>query len=145
MKRGGMFYEISFFMLLVYAFISKWIEEPRVRQIALAVLGVCVLYELLYILFLGRKDFVSFGRSLAIAGFYLSLVVLIMYLVYLGFQYFLVGTVAGLFSINGFFDFYSIPMVINAPYVGAVPIVFCILYILIYTIVTRRQYLRSSF
>ncbi len=145
MKRGGMFYEISFFFVVVYAFVSKWVADPRVCLIALGALALAAIYELLYILFLGQKDFVSFGRALAIAGFYLSLDVLILALTYFCIEFYFGSTVAGLFSLNGFFEFYSIPIVINTPYLGAIPIAVSILYMLIYTIVTKRKYLRSSY
>lgn len=144
MKRG-LFYDISFFVLLVYVFVHKWIEDERVQKIALIALGVSVLYEILFILFFRRREMVSFGRSLAVAGLYISVIHIILALVYLGFQYFGGGTMAGLFSFDGICEFYDIPMASNMPYLGIIPILISLIYIAIYAFVTKRQYLKSAF
>ena len=91
MQRSGMFYEITFFIYLVYVFISKWVDYPLVRKIALITVAIAALYQLLYLLFLRRKDYISFGRCLGIGCFYTALVIFLMFLVFTVFA-FLGGT-----------------------------------------------------
>ncbi len=144
MKRGA-FYDISFFVILVYVFIHKWFEDDRVQKIAFVALAVSVLYEIFYILFFRRREMVSFGRSVAVAGLYISIIHIIMALVYLAFQYMGGTGVAGIFSFDGFCEFYQIPMASNMPYLGIIPMLISLLYIAIYAFVTKRQYLKSAF
>jgi len=140
-----MFYEITFFIYLVYVFISKWVDYPLVRKIALITVAIAALYQLLYLLFLRRKDYISFGRCLGIGCFYTALVIFLMFLVFTVFA-FLGGTnIAGLFSLEGFFEFYSLPFATDMPFGGVIVNTICLLYMFIYLIVTNRKAIKAPY
>jgi hypothetical protein len=140
-----MFYEISFFVYLIYVFISKWIKDPVVRKMALVVLGIAVLYQLLYILILRKKDYITFGRCVAIGFFYISLIIFIMYVIYSMSAFFHGANITGFFSLGGFFRFYSLPVVSHSEFAGMIVNLVCLIYMFVYIIVTRRKYIKSPY
>lgn len=145
MERGGMFYEISFMVYLIYVCVSKWIEDPLVRKIALVVLGIAVLYQLLYILILRKKDYITFARCVAIGFFYISLIIFILYVIYSMSAFFKGANIIGFFSLDGFFRFYSLPVVSHSNFAGMIVNLVCLIYMFVYTIVTRRKYIKSPY
>lgn len=145
MVRGGMFYEISFFIYLVFVFVSKWVNDPLVRKINLIVLGLTFLYQLIYLFFRRKKDCIGFGRCLAIGGFYASLVVFLMFVIY-SIALMLKGArFASLFSLQGFYDFYSLHLVSKFSFGGLAVIIACLLYMFIYIVVTNRSDVRKAY
>lgn len=145
MERGGMFYEISFFIYLIYVFISKWIDNPLIRKMSLVVLGIGVLYQLLYLFILRKKDYISFPRCLAIGCFYTSLVIFVMFVVFSMAEFFKGANISGLFSLEGFFEFYALPFAAKTDFGGFIVNLVCLVYMFIYTIVTRRKYVKSAY
>ena len=145
MVRGGMFYEISFFIYLVFVFVSKWVNAPLVRKINLIVLGLTFLYQLIYLFFMRKKDCLGFGRCLAIGGFYASLVVFLMYVIY-SISLMIKGAhVAALFSLQGFYKFYSLSLVSKYSFSGLGVVIVCLLYMFIYIVVTNRSEVRRAY
>lgn len=145
MERGGAYYEISFFVYFIYFFISKWITDPLVRKMAVVVLGIAVVYQLLYLLILRKKDYISFPRCLAMGCFYLSLVIFVLFVVYSMAEFFRGASIAGLFSLEGFFEFYAIPFATKTSYGGFILNLVCLIYMFVYMIVTRRKYVKSAY
>lgn len=145
MVRGGMFYEISFFIYLVFVFVSKWVNDPLVRKINLIVLGLTFLYQLIYLFFMRKKDCLGFGRCLAVGGFYTSLVVFLMYVIY-SISLMIKGAhVAALFSLQGFYKFYSLSLVSKYSFSGLGVVIVCLLYMFIYIVVTNRSEVRRAY
>lgn len=140
-----MFYEISFFAYLIFAFISKWVTDPLVNKVALIVVGVVALYQLLYLLFFRKKDCLTFARCVAIGFFYVSLIIFIMYVVYSMSAFFKGANVAGFFSLNGFFSFYKWPITTHTTIGGLIVNLVCLTYMFVYTIITRRKYVKSPY
>ena len=140
-----MFYEISFSVYLIFVFINKWITDPTVRKMSVVVLAIAMIYQFLYLIFLRKKDCISFLKCLAIGAFYTSLVIFVMFVVYSMTVFFKGANIAGFFSLGGFCEFYVLPITSTSPYGGFILNLVCLTYMFIYTIVTRRKYVKSAY
>ena len=145
MELGGMFYEISFLVYIIYVFVSKWIDDPLIHKMAIVVFGIGFLYQVLYFFFLRMKDGISFLRCLAIGFFYTALIIFVLFVIYSMAEFFKGASITGMFSLEGFFEFYELPFAARTSFGGFIINLVCLIYMFVYTIVTRRKYVKSAY
>lgn len=143
--NGETLYELSFFIYLAYACVSKWSGNSLVNMIALVAVGVAALYELLFLLIFRRKNYVTLGRCVGLGFFYTCLVIFIMFLMYFGFAFMRGASIAGVFSLEGFFEFFALPVATKSSFGGLILLATCLIYMFIFIIVTRKKALKSPF
>lgn len=146
MGKARLVYELSFFVYLASILVRKFLGDAVPVVALLAVCGVAALYELLYIAVLHRNDMLSFGRTLGMAGVFISIDVIILIAIY-AVSVIMRGStnVATVLSNVQLSDYYNIPPTFNFPCGNIVPIVIAFVYIIAFYLITKKLDRRYTF
>lgn len=146
MGKARFVYELSFFVYLASILVRKFLGEAVPVSALLIACGIAALFELLYIAVLHRNDMLSFGRTLAMAGVFLSIDVIILIAIF-AVSVIMRGSnnVATVLSNVQLSDYYNIPTLFDFPGGNIVPITIAFVYIIAFYLITKKLDRRYTF
>ena len=116
MGKARLLYELSFFMVLVFVLVNKFSENEMVIKGCFYALAASIVYQLLYILILHRRNMLSMGRTIAIGGVFFSIDLIVIIAVFavtvLLREH---ANVGAIFSSLQLCNFYDLPEFIDLP------------------------------
>ncbi len=146
MGKSRFLFELSFFIYIAYIFIGKFSENAMAEKIAFIACGVALLYEILYIAFLHNRDMMSFGRTLATAGVFFCLDVMILMIVFVVFAFMRNNAnVINILSSVQFSAFYEFPVFLNLSIGNLIIVGVCLIYIIAFYVITNKIDHRITF